>query len=222
MSVSDNVGEQEKFKAIAQLTAAGLKDGLTLEAAKAKAEMSGLAQQAGAAGLALAKARMDNSISFGAKTSLLSPDDVAIANQLKGIYPDVATALASVQAAGIRTNTALSSLSSTMSTTMTTGLTDILDGTKSVGAGFTDMSKLVLRAIEEMIVKMLVVQPLMASLQSSVSGGGGLLSILGIGGGGASTMSTGLGAGTGGLSFPMFASGTVEVDPGAGTKDRRS
>jgi len=96
---------------------------------------------------------------------------------LKGIYPDVATALNSVQAAGIRTNTALSGLSSTFSGTMTTGLTDILDGTKSVGQGFTDMSKLVVRAIEEMIVKMLVVQPLMQGLQSIFGGGLSLSSI---------------------------------------------
>lgn len=37
--------------------------------------------------------------------------------------------------------------------------------------------------------------------------GGGLLGLLGIGGGGAPTWSSGLGAGTGGLSFPMFANG---------------
>lgn len=125
----------------------------------------------------VARAQVKADISFGRQTSLLSPEDVAIAQQLKNLYPDVATALASVEAQGLRTNQALSGLASTASGALTTGLTDILDGTKSVGQGFQDMSKIIIRAIQEMIVKLLIVQPLMQSLQGTLGGstaGGGI------------------------------------------------
>lgn len=48
------------------------------------------------------------------------------------------------------------------------------------------------------------------------TGGGGLLSLFGLGGGSGSVpvMSSGLGAGTGGLSFPMFAGGTDSAPGG--------
>jgi hypothetical protein len=123
-------------------------------------------------------AKLNDDIKFGRNTSLLSPEDVAIAQQLRTAYPDVAEALNSVQAAGIRTNNALSGLSSTMSSTLTTGFADIIDGTKSVKDGFASMSKSVLRAIEEMIIKLMVVGPLMRSLQSGLGG------MFGLGGGG--------------------------------------
>lgn len=116
-----------------------------------------------------AVAAMNDNIKFGANTSLLSPDDVQIAQQLRGIYPDVAQALASVQATGLRANQALSGLSSTISTDLTTGIADVVDGTKSLGQSFTDTSKLVIRAIEEMIIKLYIIGPLMRGLQSGFS-----------------------------------------------------
>lgn len=138
-----------------------------------------------------ALAQVHQDIKFGSQTALLSPEDVQIAQQLKGIYPDVATALSSVEAQGLRTNAALSGLSSTISGQLVTGITDIVDGTKSVGQGFQDMSKLVIRAIEEMIVKITIIQPLMQSLQTgfnSLGGAGGIGSgiagLFGLGGGG--------------------------------------
>jgi hypothetical protein len=208
LSVDAGVNEQEKFKAIAQLTAAGIRDGLTPEAAKLKAEMSGLATQAGNAAEALAKAKIASEIKRGAQTSLLSPEDVQIATQLKGLYPNVADALGSVEAAGLRTNSALSGISSQLSGTLTTGLTDILDGTKSVGQGFSDMSKLIVRAIEEMIVKLLIVGPLMRQLQSSM----GSLIPGGVGGVG-SNATDGIG-GFGPTAPPGYAGGTNSAPGG--------
>jgi hypothetical protein len=182
LSVSDAAGEQEKFKAIAQLTAAGLKDGLTPEAAKAKAELSGLGEKAGLAADALAKAKMASSIDFGSKTAFLSQDDVAIATQLKGIYQnDVPAALNSTYAAGIRVNNAFKGISSAIETNLTQGLTDIVSGAKSAGQAFSDMGKAIVTAIEQMIIKIAVVQPLMQALQNSI-GGTGLSSLLGLGG----------------------------------------
>lgn len=170
LSVDATAGEQEKLKAVAQLTAAAQKDGTTVTAAMTT-EMQKLGTAAGAAADALAKAKVASQIKFGQNTAFLSSEDVSIATQLKHIYPDVATALNSVQASGLRTNAALSGLSSQLSGTLTTGLTDILDGTKSVSNGFADMSKIIIRAIEEMIVKLLIVGPLMRALQSSLGGG---------------------------------------------------
>lgn len=48
------------------------------------------------------KAKVASQIKFDKSTAFLSQEDVAIAAQLRGIYPDVATALNSVEAAGIR------------------------------------------------------------------------------------------------------------------------
>ena len=117
--------------------------------------------------LAIEKAQIASSIKFGAQTALLDPSDAAIAGQLKGLYPEVATALGSVEAAAMRSNEALKSVAGTMSSSMTSGLTDILDGTKSVSAGFADMGKAILRSLEEALIKMLVVGPIMRSLGGS-------------------------------------------------------
>jgi hypothetical protein len=65
---------------------------------------------------------------------------------------------------------AITGVSSAMSGTLTTGVADILDGTKSVGQGFADMSKLIVRSIEEAIIKLLIVKPLIDSLTGGVGG----------------------------------------------------
>jgi hypothetical protein len=106
-SVDAGVYEQERLKAIAELTAAGLKDGLSRAAATAKAELSGMADEAADAALKLAKAKIASDIKFGSNTALLSQSDVAIATHLKGIYPDVATALNSVEAVALRVSGSL-------------------------------------------------------------------------------------------------------------------
>ncbi|MEY9383754.1 phage-related minor tail protein [Bradyrhizobium japonicum] len=140
-----------------------------------------------------AKAQINQDIKFGSQTALLSPDDVQIAQQLKGSYPDVATALGSVEAQGLRTNQALSGLSSTISGQLTTGLADIVDGTKSIGQGFQDMSRLVIRAIEEMIIKIAIIQPMMQALQMGANNlglGSGITNLFG--GGSAGLANTGM------------------------------
>jgi len=154
----------------------------------------------------LARAQINADIKFGAATSLLSPDDVQIAEKLKSIYPDVSTALSSVEASGLRTNQALSGLSSSISGNLVTGLSDAISGTKSFGAAMADTSRLVIRSIEEMIVRLLVVGPLMRGLQS----------VFGFAGGGPVTSGTGFSlTTTGGL----YASGGPIRGPGSGTSD---
>ncbi|MDB5616172.1 hypothetical protein [Tardiphaga sp.] len=161
---------REKSKVTAQLetvakqanAAAGLGENVITSAQRDR--INEVSDAYGKAASAIEKAHIASSIKFGSQTALLSPEDASIASQLKGIYPDVATALGSVEAAAMRSNEALKGIASTMSSTMTTGLTNILDGTKSVSAGFADMSKAILRSLEEALIKMLVVGPIMRSL----------------------------------------------------------
>lgn len=120
-----------------------------------------------------ARAQIRQDIKFGSQTALLSPEDVQIAQQLKGIYPDVATALNSVEAAGLRANAVLSQASSTISSNLVTGIADATDGTKSFSAAMADTGKAVVRALEEMIIKLYIIGPLMQSLQGGFNLFGG-------------------------------------------------
>jgi|APCry1669192522_1035417.scaffolds.fasta_scaffold01536_5 lambda family phage tail tape measure protein len=151
------------------------------ETAEQAAQFAKLKVEAGAAADALARAKIDNTISRGRQTALLAPEDVTIANQLKDIYPDVSTALDSVEASGLRANSALSGFASTASSAMVTGLADATDGTKSFSQAASDMSKTVIRALEEMLIKFYIVMPIFRSLQTMLGGLGG---IFGFSGGG--------------------------------------
>jgi hypothetical protein len=90
--------------------------GLSREVAEAKAQMSGLGDAAATAAQALEKAKVAADIKFNRNTALLSQEDVQIATQFKGLYPDVATALSSVDAEGIRVNNAFKGMSSSIET----------------------------------------------------------------------------------------------------------
>ena len=202
-----------QFKAEAALTSAVQANGGTATAAQ-RAQFEGLAKAAGDAAAALEKAKVANDNRFGANTAFLSQQDVQIASQLKNIYPDVTAALNSAEAAQMRFNAAAKEVSSAIETDLTSGLTDIVSGTKSVSLGFSDMASAVIKAIEQMIIKIMIVQPLMQALQQAVGGLGGLGGVgnfLGLGGG-ASQLTT-LGGGLGSLP-PMYASGTDSAPGG--------
>lgn len=213
-TVGLSTAAQEKAKVQAELTAAAMKDGLSREAAVAKANMSSLGDAAASAAEALAKARVASDIKFSGNTALLSAEDVQIATQLKGIYPDVATALGSVEAQAIRTNSAYKQLGSTIENDLTSGLTDLISGSKTAGQAFSDMSNMIVKAIEQMIIKVTIVEPLLRSLQSLIGGGGGgfgIASFLGLGGSGGASGGTGLSLSTtGGL---YHTGGIVGAEP---------
>jgi hypothetical protein len=129
------------------------------------AKIEKLANAAGEASEQLAKAKVNSEIQFDARTALLSSEDAAIARQLSSIYGnDVPAALASSQAAAIR----LKSVSTSIESGLVSGLTDLLQGTKSVSQAFGDMGRVVIRAIEEMVIKMLIVAPIMKALQGAM------------------------------------------------------
>ncbi|MDA9453060.1 hypothetical protein XI00_01930 [Bradyrhizobium sp. CCBAU 21359] len=164
---------RERAKVAAQLetiamqanAAAGKGEGVVT--AEQRQRIDEVTEAYGKATEAIEKATVTQSIRRGGQTALLDPQEVQIAEQLRGLYPDVGTALNSVEASAMRTNEAMRSIGSTMSSTLTTGLADILDGTKSVSAGFADMSRAVVRALEEAMIKMLIVQPIMRSLSGT-------------------------------------------------------
>jgi hypothetical protein len=168
-AVGKSASEQEKLKAVAQLMAAAEKDG-TAVTAELAAKMDALGNRAAAAAQKVADAQIKFAIKRGQDTAFLSSEDVSIADQLSRKYPDVATALASVEANALRTNTAFRSMSSVIETNLTTGITDAISGAKTFGQAMSDTGKVVVRALEEMIVKMLIIQPLMRSLQGGLGG----------------------------------------------------
>ncbi|MGY3082377.1 hypothetical protein ACVWZZ_008785 [Bradyrhizobium sp. LM6.10] len=91
----------EEAKAEAQLLNAAQLAGIPLTD-KVRNSIQDLAQDAGLAAEALAKAKVATEISRGQQTSFLSPEDVQIAQQLKELYPDVADALRSTDSLAIK------------------------------------------------------------------------------------------------------------------------
>jgi hypothetical protein len=163
-----------RFRATAAETAAVQANGGEETAEQVK-QFAALKDSAAAAADALARAKVSSQIDFNNKTIFLSQDDVAIATQLKGIYgSDVPAALASSEASALRLNTAFRGLSSSIENDMVNGLTDILSGAKSASQGFADLEAAVVKAIEQMIIKITIVEPLMRALQSTFSGFSGV------------------------------------------------
>lgn len=106
-TVGLSVAQQEKARVVAQLTAAAIKDG-TPVTAELTAEMQKLGDQASDAAQALEKAKVAAEIKYTRDTMFLGPEDLQIAQQLKGIYGnDVPAALASSEAAAMRVNNAI-------------------------------------------------------------------------------------------------------------------
>lgn len=207
-SLDLSTAAREKNKIAAQLqevamqanAAAGKGEGVVT--AEQRKRIEEVTEAYGKATQAIEKATVALSIKRGGQTALLDPQDVQIAEQLKSIYPDVSSALNSVEAQAMRTNEAMRSIGSTMSSSLTTGLTDILDGTKSVSAGFASMAKNIVRAIEEAAIKMMIVQPLMRSM-GGMFGGGATGSMM-----------------VGSYSMPTFADGGAVSGPGGPRDDR--
>jgi hypothetical protein len=78
---------------------------------------------------ALAKAKVASEISRGRQTAFLGPEDIAIANQLKGIYGDnIPAALNSSEAAALRMNNVLKSINDTARSAVTSFGTDLVHG----------------------------------------------------------------------------------------------
>lgn len=200
---------QAELRAEYQLTTAAQQAGIPITQ-KVKDQIQDIAQDAGLAAEALAKANVASTISRDNQTSFFTPEDVAIANQLKAIYgDDIPAAMASSQAAALRFNSAIKELGN-LGQQINSGFlvdfeTKIRNGASAMDA-FKSAGLNALGKISDKLAQMAA-----DNLWSSAfggSGGGGLLGLLGGGGGGALSFAGDLGAGTGGLAFPKFAKGT--------------
>jgi hypothetical protein len=220
-AVDLTAGAQEKLRAEAQLTAAGIKDGLTPAAAALQAQMSSLGLAAAAAADALAKAKVNSEIKFDTATAFLTPDDLQIAQKLKGIYGTaVPAALNSTEAAGLRAADALRSISNLGQTTLSGFGTDFTSAIRSGSTAFQSLESAGVSALGKISDKLMTMatDKLWASAFGGTSGSG-LLGLLGIGGGsGAAAQSASaatLSGKTGGAFFgPGFAVGTDSAPGG--------
>jgi hypothetical protein len=201
-TIDDTTAARERAKTVAALeeaakranTAAGKENKDVTDEQRIAINKEADAIAASAA--ALEKAKVASQIKFAAGTAFLSQDDVQIAQQLRGIYgTDIPAALASSEAAAIRFNNASRDVANTISTSLTTSLADVVDGTKTASQAFADFGKTVVRALEEAIIKLTIVGPLMRALQ-------GGFSLFGFAGGGPVTA-----AATGRAGFSLTGTG---------------
>jgi hypothetical protein len=194
-----------KFRAQAQETSAVQANG-GKETAEQAAQFKTLEDRAGAAADALAKAKLNSQISFGKQTAFLTPEDVQIATQLKGIYgDDVPKALNSSEAAALRLNNALKGTSDAFSNSINGPLLDFETGAKNAGSAMRDFEQQFIKSLLNMLNQALIVKPLL-------SGIGGFLGL-----GSAAALPL---PGSGSFIGPvMKAGGGIINGPGTGTSD---
>lgn len=181
-----SAGAAETFRLIQTATNKALQEGKD-PAIEVSAAYRKLAVDAGAGAQALEKVRIDSSISFGRQTAFLLPEDVQIAQQLKGLYGnDIPAALASSEAAAMRLNNTMAEFSNFSRTTLTSFATDIrqsmAQGATAAQAFGTAMTN-ALGKIEDKLIQMAIDNVWKSAFGGSSAGGVGLLSFLGFGGG---------------------------------------
>lgn len=104
-------GALQQYRAEAQLLTAAQQAGLPVTE-EMKNKIEALAKGAGTAAEALAKAKIASETAFTQGSAFLTAEDLQIAQQLRGIYgTDIPAALASAEAAAMRTANAMKQLS---------------------------------------------------------------------------------------------------------------
>ncbi|MGX9443857.1 phage tail length tape measure family protein [Nitrobacteraceae bacterium UC4446_H13] len=196
-----SVDDQVRAKEL-ELSAAWLSSGVSagkyrdaiLNAVRAQAEMSRVQQQAsiGVFNLNDANKAAADTLQMWIDKKLLDPDNAqqmaAALNVLSRNTRDMADAakvagsnLPGLQQAlndATNVNKMMDQFATSSFNSVTTGLADIFDGTKTAAQGFADLGKTVVRALEEMIIKMYIVAPIFNALKGVLGGGGLLGSIL--------------------------------------------
>lgn len=180
-----------------------------------KAKITAQAEAAGQAADALAKARVIAATEFNVRTAFLSPQDLQIAQQLAGIYGnDIPRALASSEAAGIRTAEAMRTISLTLQDVNRSIATDFV---QQIRNGATAMDALrtagtnALGRIADKLAQM-AADNLWASAFGGSSGLGGLLG--GLFGAGVGNYGQASNIAIGNYIMPKFAGGTRSAPGG--------
>lgn len=162
-------GELERLRVEAQLYAAAERAGIT-DTEKFADRFYNLAERAGQAAEALAKAKVGAEIRFGSQTALLSPDELQIATRLKDIYPNVATALNSVEAAQMRFNKTLKDGSDAFQNAAAPALLDFETGAKKGSDAVKALEQQFVKSLLNMANQALIFGPISKALQGAVSG----------------------------------------------------
>jgi hypothetical protein len=207
------------FRVEAAETAAVLANGGKETDAQSDA-FDNLRERAIAAADALARAKVASQISFDRQTVFLGPQDLQIAQQLKGIYGnDIPTALNSSEAAQLRFNQSLrqmSSLGQDVNRSFFVEFTQNLRNGASFMSAFETAGLSALGKISDKLAQMAADQLWSAAFGGSSGGAGGLLGLLGGGSGSAAQASSAatLASNSGGAFYgPGFADGT-DAAPG--------
>lgn len=208
-AVGLGVGAMEEFRAKAQLVTAAQQAGIPVQGETAR-RIDEIARAAGAAGEALARARVNSDIRFNAGAAFLSAEDVQIAQQLRAIYGnDIPAAMASSEAAAMRFNNALQQISQLGQDINRGFAVEFGQAIRSGASAMEALEKAGLSALGKIADKL--AQMAADQLWTSAFGGstGGIFSGLFGGGGGFSGASAGpitLGGAAG--PVPFFAGGT--------------
>lgn len=113
-SIGLGVEVRARLKVEAQQLAAVQANGGKITAEQA-AQFDKLKTAAGDAALSLEKAKISSDISRGRQLAFATPEDIQIANQLKGLYgDDIPAALASTEAAALRMNNTMKDIGDTI------------------------------------------------------------------------------------------------------------
>lgn len=210
-AVGKTAAEHVRLRVEAQLVEAGLRSGLSEAAVRSSADFKRLGDAAEAAAQKLALARVQNQIKFDRNTAFLTQEDVAIASQLKGLYPDVATAMGSVEAQAMRANNAMRELSN-LGQDVNRGLLVEFGQQIRNGASAWDAFKNAgLNALGKIADKLMgmAADNLWRNAFGGSSGGllGGLGSLLGFGGASSAAGSVGVVGAAGDMVVPTFFHG---------------
>lgn len=204
-AVGKGTAATEELRAQYQLLTAAQQAGIPITD-KVRDRIQDLAQDAGDAAEALAKARVASEISRGTQTAFLTPADLAIANQLKGIYgDDIPAALRSTEAASLRAVDSLRQLSSLGQDVNRSFLVDFTTQIRNGASAMDALKTAGVNALGKIADKLAAMAA--DKLWSSAFGGSGGLNLGSLfGGGGASAGPITLGGASG--PVPFFASGT--------------
>lgn len=212
-AVDLGAGAIERMQTEAKLLAVAQEAGVPITD-QLRERIARLAQDAGAAADALARAKVASDIRFDRGTAFLTQDDVQIANALKGVYgTDIPAALNSAYAAEMRFNSGLWQISATgqdVNRAVFTEFTQNLRNGMSIADAFGNALLNALGRISDKLAEMAADKLWQEAFGGS--GGSGVLSLFGLGG----LNSGAWGAanpGVAGSAFygpvaPAFASGT--------------